>query len=223
MNKGNKKSGKIPQKKKVQEKAAGVKKETDPSTRFLIYFFVFLLVIFGSIIAIRFFYNPEQKVQSYSYNGFVFTNITGLWYVELQKINSSIIYNVPLHYGPSQISDVPINDNFRRFNRFSQIYITFDPTEEDLQYVALAASELSINLAQTLSITPVAACTKNATEACSERPIIDCNSSTPAIFLNPHDAASVSANKNCIEVKGAGRELIRAVDRLLLTMFGIMN
>lgn len=199
------------------------KDEMEFSTKFLIYVFVLLLIIFGGIIALRYFYTPAQKIQSYSYNGFVFTNITGMWYVELQKIDTNIIYNVPLHYGPLQVQDIPIDDDVARFGRFKNIYITFDPDEERLQHVALAASELSINLAQTLDITPVAACTKNSTEACADRPIMQCDSDYPVIYLNPYGLANVSVYKNCIKVSGQEMEIIRAADRLLLTLFGIMD
>jgi hypothetical protein len=226
MNKSKKKARKIPPKEKAQKKESAVEKETtDSSAKFLIYFFVFLIVVFGGIIALRYFYNnaAAPEVQSYSYNGFVFTNVTGLWYVEMQKAGGDIIYNVPLHFSPQQLIGVPMNGDVNKFNAYRQIYLTFDPTGEELGYVALAASELSINLAQTLSITPIAACTKNMTDACASRPIVDCNSSMPAIFLNPYGSANISVNENCIKLDGAGADLVKSADRLLLTLFGVMD
>ncbi len=218
-----KKIRKIKHEEKAHNEEKHIEKETDYSSKFLIYFFIFLIVIFGGIIALRYFYNQTPKVQSYSYGGFVFTNVTGLWYVEMQKTGGDIIYNVPLHFGPLQLQDISIDKEVKRLSKFKQVYLTFDPTAQGLNYVALAASELSINLAQTLDTTPIAACTKNITDACANRPIIDCDSGVPAIVLNPYGSLNISVHENCVELSGEGINLVKAADRLLLTLFGIMN
>ncbi len=218
-----KKARKIKHEEKAQKKETPIEKEIDSSSKFLIYFFIFLIVVFGGIIALRYFYNTSPEVQSYSYNGFVFTNVTGLWYAEMEKAGTKVIYNVPLHFGPLQLQNISIDKDVKKFNNYRQIYITFDPTTEGLNYVALAASELSINLAQTLDITPIAACTKNETDACAKRPIINCSSDAPTIFLNPYGSLNISVYKNCIQLNGAGIDLIKATDRLLLTLFGVMD
>ena len=105
-----------------------------------------------------------------------------------------------------------------------QIYITFNPMQTELGYIALSASELSINLAQTLNITPIAACTNNETDACTNRPVIDCKTSKePAVFLNYANTTQIYIKNNCIFVEGRGREIVRATDRLLLKWFSIMK
>ena len=55
----------------------------DKSIKFFIYAIVILAIIILLILSIRFFYKPEKKSDSYSYNNFVFTNITGLWMTEI--------------------------------------------------------------------------------------------------------------------------------------------
>lgn len=196
----------------------------DKSIKFFIYAIVILAIIILLILSIRFFYKPEKKSDSYSYNNFVFTNITGLWMTEIQKAGTNKSYIISLHYGPLELEDVPAEDAVGRFKNISQIYITFVPDREPLSFIALSASELSLNLARTLNITPIAACTINITDACANRPVVDCqNDGVPAIFLNYANTTQVYVKNNCIFVEGFEKEIVKATDRLLLKWFSVMD
>jgi hypothetical protein len=93
---------------------------------------------------------------------------------------------------------------------------------ENLQYVALAAAELSLNYARGLDRNISAACTVNETDACTQRPIVSCDDGDKAvILLNQTGDAGILLRGNCIELTGKGFELTRAVDRLLYHFFKI--
>ncbi|MEM4336821.1 MAG: hypothetical protein QXG86_02340 [Candidatus Woesearchaeota archaeon] len=202
----------------------GNRKRKDKSVKIFIYMLLFLLGILALIFSIKYFYKPVDKTHSYSYNNFVFTNISGLWYTEIQKYGTNKTYIIPLHYGPLELEYIPVSDEVDNFKNLTEIYITFRPDKEPLGYIALAAAELSINLAQTLNITPIAACASNTTEACAHRPIINCESpGKAAIFLNYDNDTRVYVKNNCIFVEGFEKEIVKATDRLLLKWFNVMK
>jgi len=209
---------------KKTTKKEKIEERKDSSIKFFIYAIAILLLVIALTIGIKYFYKPSAKTNAYTYNNFLFTNITGLWVTEIQKAGTNKLYGVPLHYGPLELENISVEGDVDSFKNSSEIHITFVPTEKTLGFIALSASELSINLAQTFDITPVAACTKNETVACLGRPVIDCESpSKPAIFLNHANETRVYVKNNCIIVEGPGKELVKATDRLLLKWFSVMK
>lgn len=198
-------------------------REDERQSRYFLYAILIIIIFIVSLLSVRYFLPKENKIESYSYNGFVFTNISGLWFTEIVKAGTNKQYNVPLHFGPRELEDIKIEGNVSTFKNLTELYITFDPTGKEFSYIALSASEISINLAQTLNITPTAACTVNETNICPDRPIIDCQKpGLPAIFLSYQNQTRIYVENNCIFVQGQGRELIRAADRLLLAWFSVM-
>ncbi len=196
----------------------------DSNTRYMFFVLIALLLILGGIIGLRYWYEPAQEETGYIYNGFTFTNVTGLWYTQLQKEETGVLYNVPLHFGPRELETVSLQGNALSFLNNSKMYITFDPIGSSFEYVALSASELSINLAQTFNITPVGACTTNETKACSDRPIVRCGKTKDAtIYLRQSNETGVIVDGNCVIVQGRGKNLVRATDRLLLHLFRVMK
>ena len=199
-------------------------KQKDRSVAYLVYAIIILAAIIVLILSIRYLYTPAQKSNSYSYNNFLFTNVSGMWITEIQKEGTNKVYRIPLHFSPRELEDIPIDESVEMFKNQSELYITFNPNEEILGFVALSASELSINLAQTLNISPIAACIDNKTDACVNRSVVDCQSfGKPAIFLNYANKTQIYVKNNCIFVEGEGKELVRATDRLLLRWFSIMK
>jgi subtilase family serine protease len=208
---------------KKSKKEKEGEKEENRQYKYFLYAIFFIVIFIVVVLSLRYFIPKETKLSSYSYNGFVFTNMSGLWFTEIQKTGTNKVYNVPLHFGPKELEDITIEGDINNFNNKTQLYITFDPTGNDFSYIALSASEISINLAQTLNITPVAACTVNDTRICSGREIISCKEpGLPAIYLLYDNSTGIYVKNNCIFVQGQGKELVRAADRLLLKWFSVM-
>ncbi len=166
---------------------------------------------------------PEQ---GYIYRGYSFVFANDLWYTQVQTESGKYIFNIPLHYAPGELETVPVEGklNYSLFNSEEKIYITFDPLGNDLQYVALAVGEFDQNIIQTFGKLPIGACDKNETDACATRPIIVCNNTNmPVLYVQQKQETKVVYDDNCIIVQGEGMELIKAVDRLLLKLYKVMD
>ena len=166
-----------------------------------------------------------KEEEGYVYNGYSFVFANGLWYTQVQNMAGTSLFDIPLHYGPKAVEDVSIEGEFNStpFNSERGIYITFDPLGQNLNYVALAVGEFDQNIIKAFNKIPVAACDKNETKACGTRPIITCdNTNKPVLYLQQEPEAKVIFEDNCMIVQGQGPEIVRAVDRLLLKLYGIM-
>jgi hypothetical protein len=163
--------------------------------------------------------------EGYVYNGFSFVKANGMWFTQLQKLGTNNVYNVQFHYSPRDLESVSLLGNVSDFTSLNGTYVSFDPSEKDFTYTALASGELSINLGHVLGILPVAACSKNLTVTCFSRPIVDCTKTDrPVIYMERADeAAVIRENAACIRVMGNTTGIVKATDRLLYQWFGIMK
>ena len=167
-----------------------------------------------------------NKDQGYVYEGYSFVFANGLWYTQVQTISGVSLFNIPLHYSPKDLEDVLVEGgiNISVFNSNKEIYITFDPLGSNLNYVALAVGEFDQNIIQAFNKVPIAACDKNETSACSDRPIITCeNTDKPVLYLQQEPDAKVIFKNNCMIVQGIGPDIVRSTNRLLLKLYGIMQ
>jgi hypothetical protein len=104
------------------------------------------------------------------------------------------------------------------------LYITFEPDADNVSSMAIAAAELSLNLAQGINRSLVAACSRNVTEACATRPIVDCRDTDKAvIYLKENDVPFIKLEDNCIVIYGKGNDLLKGVDRLLMFWYGVVQ
>lgn len=171
---------------------------------------------------------------AYVYNSYSFVYYDNLWYTQILNQYTGAVYDVPLHYAPKNVTDIAvagqlnayfslIRNNTINSSYLAQTYLTFDPNNTQMQYVALASGELTQNLARTFSLAFIPACTqKDAT--CGNAPVISCdNTQNPVIYLKEATETAVFVNKNCITIQGKNEELVRATDRLLFKLYNIMN
>lgn len=218
------------------------KKEVKENKTLLITILVIIL-LFAVFFLTRIFYKPlpltldeihertllgDESENNFLYNGYSFVKLEGLWYTRVQVGNK--LYNIPLHFNPREVEDVPIYGDVRKYlaivhdNYNRTAYITFDPEETELQYIALANGEFSVNVAKTINLNLIASCTKNITDACSKVPIVTCNSTKkPVIFFDPNEEARVVIKGNCLIFQGEGKELTKAVDRVLMNWYDIVR
>jgi hypothetical protein len=161
----------------------------------------------------------QNKVE---YNYFTFEEIGGLWETRIDLDNKP--YQATFRYNPTQVQDVTIVGNFSGFRKLP-IYITFDPEadKEEYKYLALAASELTLNIVRALNFTVEAACTKNITDACADRPIITCKDDASVIYLIPKAPTQVTLEGNCVTLSGNSFDLLKSVDRMLFQWYKIMK
>lgn len=199
-----------------------------------------VLLISASIVSIVYLYGIKRgqpdETEFYDYNNFRFVRQGPLWVTQVQA--GQYIYTVPLHYSPRDLTEVKVSGAFsQKFADANYVYLTFDPdvVVESLETVnvtesaegskmTLAASELSIVLSQAIRRNPIAACTRNETDACRDRAIVQCwREGEPVIYLHDVDDAKVTFYGDCIELTGEGDGIVKAVDRLLLFWLGVMR
>jgi len=200
----------------------GVKQEGSDK----LFYYIAAGLILGIIIysALMYFSPKVQEPEKITYNGFTFVKQSGLWYTNWQRGNELFI--VSLRYNPEETEQVKILgrlDENSTFNNRDVIYITFDPVGNDLTHIALAATELGLNLKRALNVNVKAACIVNETLACKDRPIITCeNSDKAVIFLKEDPEEKMILTDNCMTLQGSGMELLRVVDRILYTWYKII-
>lgn len=175
--------------------------------------------------------NMNTETQ-YAYNGYSFVYYDGLWYTQIYNQFTGELYDVPLHFGPKNVTDIVITGDLNNYfaslagnnisNYTYQTYLTFNPNDPQLGYVALATGELTQNLARTFGIAFIPACTEPG-PGCENVPIITCeNATVPVVYLTSGDPTLIYATDYCITLQGNGMEIVRAVDRFLLKLYNIM-
>ncbi len=225
----------------IEDMHEEVESEKKTSDWILIGAAIAIIILLAFIISFRFFQKEQPQTidelhllnlkeelnsnQGYLYNGYSFVFANGLWYTQVQNVAGTNLFNIPLHYSPNDIEDIPIEGqlNTTTFNSIKGIYVTFDPLGTELQYVALAVGEFDQSIVKAFNKLPIAACDKNETSACETRPIITCdNTDKPVLYIKQEPETKVIFDDNCIIVQGIGPEVVRAIDRLLLNLYGIM-
>lgn len=197
--------------------------------------------VFIIFIMIIMFYRPEEGVmtiddlhdanlegeldpsEGYMYDGFSFVRFGDLWYSQLQK--GGTVYDVTFNYDPRSVEDIPVEGVLTRgFVEGKRLYVTFDPTGDFLKYVAVANFGLSRSLAWAFGYDLTAGCTKNVTKACENAGVVLCGDpGKSVIHLKEAAEAKVILNSTCVTVQGAGPDIVRAKDRLLLRWYGMMD
>jgi len=217
------------------------------SKAFFIGLGIFVVILVAILLIPRFFNQQPQTLTEihqetiaegidsetrYVYNGYSFVFYDNLWYTQIANAITGDLYNVPLHFGPKNLTDIVITGDLDPFfgrlptsnisNYSYRYYLTFDPQDPEMGYVALASGELTQNLVKTFNIAPVSACIQQGI-GCESVPIVTCNSTdAPVMLLKSGSPTLVYANGNCITIQGDGPELVRATDRLILKLYNVM-
>lgn len=189
---------------------------------FTIALVVIALLFIGSIMFLWDTAPPPEQVIEYNY--FTFEQEGGLWKTTLTRGNQP--YEIHLRFNPQQVERVVLNGSTTRAFFQPPIHITFDPDEhpDNMKYLALGGAELSLNIVKALGIDVKAACTKNLTDACIDRPILTCeNKNTSIIHMRIGEPAGVYQQGRCIIVQGTEFDLLKSIDRLLYHWYGIIN
>ncbi len=231
-------------KEQVQTQEPNPEQSSSNSSKLVAYTILIIIILFFGLVQYNN-YTTSSKLESfqesvtgsnvkglvedsYYYSGTEFKLIKGLWYFTLHSDVTGQDYNIPLHFGPKDMIEVSLTGTFDdNFSEDDQVYITFDPEEgltERQSFITLAAAELSLNLGQAINRKPVASCTENMTFACYDRDIITCdNTNRAVIYLKYDNETKVELKGNCAIVQGTGKDLTKAVDKLLLFWYGILD
>ena len=228
-------------KRKVEEETKESKLTSDKS---LIVAVILLILLFAFIfITIRYF-NPDppgtidelhefnllgklKPEQGYIYNEvYSFVKFEDLWYTQLLSPKGTRLYDIQFRYGPKELEDITIGGtlNIQLFNDAQQYYVTFNPAGNDFSTVALAAADFNQQMVNIFFKEPIAACDRNETLNCIDRPIITCdNTDKVVLYIKESINFKVYFDDNCIVVEGSGFDLVKGVDRILYNLYDIMD
>jgi len=228
---------------KREEKKDEPKEVSLKSDRTLILGVILLVILFASIFGIRYFnqetpetiedlhiLNLKGKLkpdQGYVYGGLhSFVRFEDLWYTQLMSPQGTRQYNIQFRYGPNELEDIDIEGKLdsNLFNKVTGYYVTFDPTGQDFSHVALAVSDFNQHMINIFFKQPIAACDRNETFACRDRPIITCdNTDGIVLYVKEANHTRVEYDENCIIVEGNGFDLLKGIDRVLFDFYGVME
>ncbi len=192
--------------------------------------FLTLVVLIIAVIAIpRLFPEPTRKIislggddydtSSYEYNSFFFTYKDEAWFSSVQTGNT--IYDIAYKYGPRDLEDVKVLGDIERMKYAKYIYITLD-IEDGNRWTTFANAEVAINLAKHFNNEIRAACTTNHPD-CEGVPVKNCNNTDePVLYYRVAPGPLVEQKDNCIIIQGEGEDLVKAADRFMYMMYGIM-
>lgn len=199
----------------------------DNSTKYFLAAVAAVVVIVGGLLLLS---RESSDNPAMTYNGFVFENYGGLWHTEWERTeaegNRTVRqrYTIRLNFNPKQVEDVPVTGQIsERFTTSQLVFITHDPAEQGLGHVALATTEVSLALVNVFDRELVAACTRNETMACSNRPIVGCdNTNVGVIYFTGEGPAEVQLDDNCVILHGEGEEIVRAAEKAIYQWYGII-
>lgn len=167
---------------------------------------------------------PEQ---GYVYKEvYSFVNFDGLWYTQLKSSKGTRLYDMALRYSPRELKDVSIEGNLNSnfFNNQTEVYATFNPLGEDFSSVALAVADFITHMSKVFEKLPIAACDRNETNPCINRPIVTCEDKDKLVlYIKESERFRAYYNDNCIVVEGSGFDLVKGVDRILYNLYGMME
>lgn len=169
---------------------------------------------------------PPDK--GYVYNGYSFVFYDRLWHTQMQVQQGGIAkqYNMHFHFSPRDIEHIIPQGSLNRsnLNRYKNFFMTFNPLDEDLAYIAASISESNFVFIQVFGKGVIASCTNNESPACFDRPIVQCNSTTaPVFYFASEEETSLLYLNNCVVMAGKKEELFKAADRMLFDLLGIMS
>jgi hypothetical protein len=165
--------------------------------------------------------------QGYIYNKvYSFVKFDDSWYTQFKSPKGSRLYNIQFRYGPKELEGITIEGNLDLdlFNEAADYYVTFNPTGNDFAHVTLAVADFNQHMTNVFFKNPIAACDKNETVACVDRPIVTCdNVDEVVLYVKESTNSKVYYDDNCIVVEGSGFDLVKSVDRVLYDLYGMMG
>lgn len=166
---------------------------------------------------------PVQNATVYppfvEYRGFGFYRRGGVW--QTQTLTNGKNVTLDFHYLPQEVEAVPVLGNVKDILYNSELFVTFDPTEEEFKYVSLAAFDISNTLGTVYNIKPIASCTSDDPAACQTRPEKTCDDAN-VIYIKQSPVAMVLQRNACVQVQGMDEDLLKAMTKLLMVWYGIL-
>ncbi|MBI2653510.1 hypothetical protein HYX02_01735 [Candidatus Woesearchaeota archaeon] len=229
--------------KKIEDTNKQSEEQAKSSDKTLVVSIIIIALLFIGIMAFSIFSKQQPKTledlhvlnlkgklkpsQGYVYKGvYSFVTLDGLWYTQLTSPKGKKLYSLALRYSPKDLKEITVEGslNTQFFNNQSDFYVTFNPTGKQFSYVGLAVADFNTHMSKVFEKKPIAACDRNETEPCNNRPIVTCEDTNMLVlYIRESERFKVYYNDNCIVVEGNGFDLVKGVDRVLYNLYDIME
>jgi len=211
--------------------------------KILFYTIIIIVLAIAALLLIPKFFTKEQLTldqlhklnldgklspdKGYIYKGkYSFVYFDKLWYGLIPATPIKKVFSIPFHYGPREVEDIipKGNLNLSNLNAYKNFFMTFDPLDSELNFIAASTSEADAVFVQAFGKGVIGSCSRNETAGCVGRPIVECNSTdAPVFYFASEEETNVIYLNNCAILAGSGREIFRATDRMLFDLLGIMQ
>jgi hypothetical protein len=197
-------------------------------------FFIIVFIIFSLSVlffAVTYFSSNEPAFETYDFNGYTFTKQDISWSTNAYNAASDREYYILMYYGPREVENIALTADFMNYILSRDfIYLALNETALDSNQMAAQGAIAGIELGKVIG-------TKNnilnketrgilvgTVENTDEFSCDQVNSSIGMIvFTHAESTQVILSDDNCIYVQGPnGAELVRAADRLMLHLVGIM-
>ena len=196
--------------------------------------FLHVLLIFIFLASgCTFFETAESDV--HVYNSHYFARLdNGLWSVALDNYAdaSGRPFVLVLHNLPEDVENIDVSGNMDNFFPSNETYLSYNPATSDKDpELMVALMDLSIKLAGSSAIlqngtlfNPLIACSEEGDDVCNEIGVVNCKDSHKNIILfEEADKTSISFEGKCITISSEDGDFIKAKDRLVYSLFGIIS
>jgi hypothetical protein len=206
-------------------------KKTDNVRRILVVLFL-ILIAFGSFVI---FNAPETAVlNNYQYtNGFAVFDVNKVNDVEtyvhitIQDGLTEKPYILGLRYDPLSVEDIPVEGTLHtRIFDDEEVFVTIHPEAGLTSTTTIAALEIDkiIDNKNLYNIKVSSAFTIPHGDETPVKTCADATSKETVIWLTLADDTIVYTEGNCIVIAGTDEEeIVRAADRFVLTLLGVMK
>lgn len=188
---------------------------------------VVFIVIVGGIIAIYKFREKKIEEVVFNYNGFQFRKVPTGYRVQIfvNKNENPSFFTV--RSDPREAEQVPLNIDVGEIKKKEQVYVVIDPYENLTGLATMATLELEnvienqflYNIPLNSAFTREFPRKNIGVKTCD-----DANETVAIIWLRRGEETNIFKEKECIIIEAQQeRDLIKAADRITLTMLGILK
>lgn len=186
---------------------------------------VVLLGVLMAYFVAREFRGGSEKQDVKYYNGFAFVKAGNFWYTEWERGGQA--YQIEFRHPPWEVENITVSGKVDERFQMPYMFVTFDPVEglsRQTSFVALAAADLSSVLKGVFEKEGIAAaCTRNETSVCSNRPVVTCATNASVIYLKVANETGIFLDGNCATFQGYEEGLTMAADKALYQWLGIIR
>ncbi len=198
---------------------------TRQHTLAIIVILAFILILTLSIWLLSRAFTPQQDTIRYGLYTFT-PGRDGFYHLTYQHPMTQRLYDIPLRYLPQNLTSIPVTGSLSSLPEPIIIAVDINTTaNEDLAYMQLAAADLARKLKNLYNPTLQSACTPSSSTqtVCENHTIYTCTGNTSGIAFHLAAEPRVELKGICANIYGQGKDLVKAEERFVYTLLGIMK